>query len=368
MKTIKKTFFLAFMAVILNGCLGDSPTYRVENTVLIINEGNFGAAGNGSISYYNELTGAVEPNVLNKNLGAIIQSVAVSSSGEIYVVCNSADKIEIFDAFTGKALGSFNYPDSLSTPRYIAADGSRMFITNWGVGEEIAPKYKIYPNSYVLVIDPNSHQKARKIYCGSDAEELIHLNNKLYVATGEGVLVLDVNANYAKTLIPPPPGVFGGAKSFVLSDGGLLWVSYPDAQKLVAINFLNNNVVEGSYDMPLDWSGKIARNGTGTKIYSFTTEFEAVEPYPPLRGFIHEFDVQTRTKKPTPFFEGVEGSWFYSVGVSPFTGNVYTADVMGFSGDSRLIVLNSSGEIISTDKIVGVGTSGFHFLLFFREE
>jgi len=366
MKTIKNIFLLAFMAVILTACLDDSLVYYSDNVVVVVNQGNF-SAQDGSISYYYETTRKVENEILKKannntDLGAIIQSAIISRTGEIYVVCNNVDKIEVFNAFDGKALVSpFTNPAHLSTPRYIAAGGNKLYVTNWGEGVDNGFGWQVYPNAYVLVLRyDNTWIVDRKISCGSDAEEIINVNNKLYVATGGGVFVIDLNTE-AQTLISTPAG-FGGAKSFALSVGNLLWASYPDAQKLVAIN-LNDNTVQGDYEMPLDWSGKITGNHTGTKIYSFTTDFDAA--YAPEMAYIHEFDIDTKTSK--KFYKGGAGSWFYSVGVSPFTGNVYTADVNNFMENSRLIVLDSSGNKID-DQIVGIGTCGFHFLTFLKDE
>jgi DNA-binding beta-propeller fold protein YncE len=136
----------------------------------------------------------------------------------------------------------------------------------------------------------------------------------------------------------------------------------PEEQKLVAINLINNSV-QGVYDMPIDWSGKIANNYIGTKIYSFKTEFDAAT-YAPLWAAIYEFDVETKTNR--EFYRGVAGSWFYSVGVSPYTGNVYTADVNRFIGNSLLIALDPSGNKID-QKEVGVGTSGMRFMSFIKQ-
>ncbi|MCL2097513.1 MAG: hypothetical protein FWH23_01970 [Bacteroidales bacterium] len=349
METIKRFFLLAFVAVTLNACLGDPPVYRYDNIVIVINQGNF-TDQNGSISYYYEDTKEVKENVLNiangTTLGASIQSAEVSNTGALYLVCNYADKIEVFDISTGRAVASPFTGSDLSSPRYIAG-GNSLYITNWGEGVDNGSGWQIFPDSYVLALSyyNNNWVAGRKIPCGTSAEDIRNINNKLYVATEEGIAVIDVNNGDAIDLIIPPAGTFGGAKSFVQSKNNLLWASYPDAQKLVAID-LTNNSVQGAYDMPLDWMGPIACNYAGTKIYSCKD------------NSIFELDVDTKAFE--TFFTGVSGAYFYSIGVSPFTGNVYTANTK-FDGNSTLLVLSAEGNLID-QKTVGVGTCGFRFL------
>ena len=366
MKTIKSIFLLAFATVALTGCLGDPPVYHQENIAVIINEGNF-SDQNGSISYYYEESKVVENDILkrannNTDLGAIIQSVTLVSDGTMYVVCNSADKIEVFDVSNGKRLMTPYTGADLATPRYLTGDSHYLYITNWGEGVDGGFGWMTFPNAYVLVLDrSNNWATNRKIPCGSDAEEILYLNNNLYVATGEGVAVINPSTDQL-SLISTPAGLSGGAKSFALSAGNKLWVSYPDDQKLVAINLVDNSVV-GTYSMPLDWTGKITFNYAGTKIYSYKTEFDM--SYSPLWAAIYEFDVAGNSYK--EFYRGVGGSYFYSVGVSPNTDYVYTADVNSFMGNSRLIVLDASGNKID-ENTVGVGTSGMRFLSFLKQE
>jgi hypothetical protein len=357
MKVIKSIFVLAFMALISNSCLNDNTTIpQYDDFVVIINQGNYNDQ-NGSISYYNEITKEIENNILKRangnDLGAIIQSAEISSSGALYVVCNNKDKIEVFNVFTGKNMMSIT--TNLSSPRYLTGDGSRLYITNRGEGVSSGSGWKeVYPNAYVLVLNAsNNWAFDYKIPC-SDAEEIFQLNDRMYVASGEGITVINTNTSQKETIINT--GLQGGAMSMVVSKGYLLWASYPDEQKLVAINLMDHSV-QGIYNMPLDWMGQIAVNNSGTKIYSFQTEFD--NDWNPLQGVIYEFDVDSKSY--SEFYKGVRGSYFYSIGVSPFTNNVYTADVIGFKGNSRLLVLDASGNKID-QKDAGVGTCGFRFM------
>ncbi|MDR0294757.1 MAG: hypothetical protein LBH91_00985 [Prevotellaceae bacterium] len=362
MKTIKNIFLLAFMAVILNACLGDVTIPQYDDIVIVINEGNY-LSRNGDISYYSETTKEVKNKVLTgangiTSLGAIIQSAEVFTNGGLYVVCNNDDKIEVFNATTGKVWMQ-PYTAHLSTPRYITAGGGRLYITNRGEGvDEDGSGWLVYPHAYVLVLQSDSWSKVTEIPC-KDAEELFfhNIHNKLYVACREGVAVIDPNTNLVEKTLNN--GLFGGAKSLAVA-GGVLWASFPAEQKLLAINLTNDTVVD-DYPMQIDeFSGKIATNGA--KIYSFKSELNA--DWTPNKATIYEFDVNTKAA-PIVFVE-VTGAWFYSVGVSPFTGNVYTANV-DFENNSLMLVYDSFRNEIAR-KEVGIGTCGFRFLSLVMQE
>jgi hypothetical protein len=53
------------------------------------------------------------------------------------------------------------------------------------------------------------------------------------------------------------------------------------------------------------------------------------------------------------------GEYFYSIGVSPYTGNIYTAEV-SFTSNSLVKVFSPSGEI-KKSVTAGVGTSRYIF-------
>jgi DNA-binding beta-propeller fold protein YncE len=318
--------------------------------MMVVNQGNF-SEGNGTLAYYHETEQEIENNVLPYNLGAIIQSVAISSSnGNVFVICNNPSKIEVFNAVTREVLGTELFKDHLFDPRYMAMDDYYLYITNWGPAQDAGGEWLTHPASYVLRVDRYTGEVVDQILCGSDAEGIISTGSKVYVATGEGVVVLNSSGKIEKTITAPT--FTGGAKHLVTDANGQLWVSYP-GNGLLKINPQTGVAIE-EVDIPIDWmGGQIAINVEAGKIYTYETTFDA--SYEAQEAKIYELDIATKTYK-----EFATGTYFYSIGVSPATGNVYTAEVNNFSSNSELLVYNASGTLLRRH-LTGIGTCDFKF-------
>jgi DNA-binding beta-propeller fold protein YncE len=357
MTHIKRFFFLLLAGVcFLSACnLNSDPVeYTYDNVMLVVNQGNY-STGNGTVAYYHETERKIENNVLNYGLGAIIQSVAVASNGNVFVICNNPDKVEVFNAVTKEVIGTELFKNDLSTPRYMAMDDEYLYITNWGPAKDAGGGWMTYPNSYVLRINRYTGEADdEQIPCGSDAEEIISIGNKLYVAAGEGVVVIDKSSKTAVDTIIAPTFA-GGAKHFVIDQQERLWASYPNAYPdggLLKINLSTGEREEIA--IPIDWMGQIAINVNAGKIYTYKTTFN--ENYSAQEAKIHELDIATKEQK--VFAE--PGTYFYSIGVSPATGNVYTAEVNNFTSNSELLVYDATGKILDRP-LTGIGTCDFKF-------
>jgi DNA-binding beta-propeller fold protein YncE len=237
----------------------------------------------------------------------------------------------------------------------MAFDDNYFYITNWGQGEEVSPDWYIYPNSYVLVADRRTLEKVKDFPCGSDAEDIIVAGNKLYVATGEGVVVINKTSGDIEKTISASSTFTGGAKHFVVDGQNQLWASY-SGSGLLKINPLTDTAVE-EIPMPVDWMGQIAINVNAGKIYTYETDYNS------LASKIYELDIATKTHK-----EFASGTYFYSIGVSPATGNVYTAEVNGFTSNSRLLIYDATGALLDDSKLAGIGTCDFKFFSIVEKE
>jgi DNA-binding beta-propeller fold protein YncE len=359
MTHIKRFFFLVLAGVFfLSACnLNSDPVeYTYDNVMLVVNQGNF-QSENGTVDYYHETAKRIEKDVIKAandySLGANIQSVAISSaSGNMYVVCNEPDKVEIFDVITKLLVEADLFKDYLATPRYMAFDDNYFYITNWGQGEEVSPDWYIYPNSYVLVADRRTLEKVKEIPCGSAAEGIILVGNKLYVATGEGVAVINKTSGVKEKTIAAPTFTSGATRHFVVDGHNQLWASCP-GNGLLKINLLTDAATEVA--IPVDGMGgmTIAINVDADKIYTYETTFDAT--YTVLEAKIYELNIATGTHK-----EFASGTYFYSIGVSPATGNVYTAEVNNFSSPSELQVYRPDGTLLDSE-LTGIGTCDFKF-------
>jgi hypothetical protein len=350
----KQFFFLLFAGLCMSACNlnSDPTTYTYDNVMLVVNQGNF-SAGNGTLAYYHETDKTIENNVLPYDLGVIIQSVAISSNGNMFVICNNPGKVEVFDVVTKRAIGKDLFKTNLSDPRFMAMDNDYLYITNWGPSQDAGGGWMTYPNSYVLRVNRYT-EKVDSIPCGSDAEGIVSLDDKLYVAAKEGVVVINKSIQTVVTTITAPTFT-GGAKHLVVDKHGYLWASYPNAYPdggLLKINLVTGAVIE-EVPIPVDWMGQIAINVEADKIYTYKTTFDA--SYVAQEAKIYELDIATKTHKTF-----ATGTYFYSIGVSPATGNVYTAEVNNFSSNSELLVYDAAGTLLDR-QLTGIGTCDFKF-------
>ncbi|GHT65886.1 hypothetical protein FACS189452_00810 [Bacteroidia bacterium] len=354
---MKKNLFLVLLpALIAAGCIGESESrlWKTDVVAVVVNEGN-AAAKDGSINFYYEAYDSLLMNpIKNDAIQASIQSVAFTNGGALWFVCNNPDKIMVFDIETGN-YSPTAIKDSLRNPRYLAIYSDsyslsyNLFVTNKGA----AAGDGSFPDSYVLVYDLVSNSTfapTKRLSCGADAEGIVIVDGKIYVATGAGVKVFDVNnlANTPTTLAYT--STWGAAKQFVLDSLNNLWVSYSGGK----VQYINTQRVEAvsNKDIPLDaLSGNITLTRSGKHIISFVNEKDGAGADSVT---IYRTDVTSGTA--SPIFTGkynVRG-----INVNLFTGSIYVAAEQ--DGTSTLLLIKENGELLHR-KATGIGTKQFRF-------
>jgi hypothetical protein len=347
-------FFLLLAGLFVSACnLNSDPVnYTYDNIMMVVNQGGY-SERNGSLAYYHETDKKIENDVIktvnNYDLGAIIQSVAISANGNVFVICNTPGKVEVFDAITKRVIATELFKADLSDPRYMAMDNDYLYITNWGPAQDAGGGWKTYPDSYVLRVNRSSGNVVDRMLCGSDAEGIMSIGDSLYVAAGAGVIVIDKNTNAVVDTIVAPT-FMGGTKHLVVDQHDRLWASYP-GNGLLKIDIKTGASKEVA--IPVDWMGQIAINVKTDKIYTYQTTFDA--NYTAQEAKIYELDIATKMYK-----EFAKGTYFYSIGVSPATGNVYTAEVNDFKSNSELLVYDANGSLLDR-QLTGIGTCDFKF-------
>lgn len=357
MKKIFKSLLLAALLVIsFTSCTKDDPAPVVtfDKKVLIINQGNY-SEQSASLSLYDEntmqITNRVYETANGISIGATIVSGVISPQKEAYLVCNNPDKIEIIDATTGKTKSSFT--NGLASPRNLIFAGDKLYVTNWDYEHIVNGEgWWEYNKSYVAIYDAVTKALLGKILVGTDAEGLALFGTRLFVATKEGVVVVDVsNPAYPIIKTITASGVTGGAKHLAFDANYNLWASFP-SKGIVKINpsTATSSVV---VDVPVDsMDGFITAGDGGQKIYTYKTIFNS--NYEAVDASVYAVDVNTNTA--TKFFSG---TYFYGVGVSPSTGNLFTAEV-SFTSNSLLKVVGKDGALKSSAG-AGIGTSRYLF-------
>ena len=159
-------------------------TTHAQNRVLVANQGNF-SDGNGSVTLRHDLT---LTNNFVSDIGSIIQSIQIVDD-KLYVLANTAERIDIFDLTTGDQIGQI--PDVVS-PRYMTiSDNTRGFVTNL---------YKeLFAGGMVTVLDLEADTVITTIEVGDNPEGLVLAGKRLYVANnsfglGTTLSVIDVES------------------------------------------------------------------------------------------------------------------------------------------------------------------------------
>jgi hypothetical protein len=354
---MKKNLFLVLMpALVAAGCMGEGENtlWRTDVVTVVVNEGN-AAAKNGSINFYYEADSTLKTDpIKNDAIQATIQSATFTNGGTLWLVCNNPDKIMPFGVETGNYAPAIT--DSLRNPRHLAVYNNSyslsLFVTNKGA----AAADGSFPNSYVQVLtlnNGNTFTPTKRLACGPDAEGIIIVSNKIYVATGADVKVFDINYldNPPKTIAYT--STWGAAKQFVLDSLYNLWVSHSGGK----VQYINTQNVERvkEYDIPLDaLSGDIALTRNGKHIVSFVAEKDGAGADSVT---IYRTDVATGVA--SPIFTGkynVRG-----ISVNRLTSSIYVASAdKGATAKSTLLLINEDGKLLHSLE-TGIGTKQFRF-------
>ncbi len=360
---MKKNLFKLFLvipaaALMSVSCTKDNGPDNEDNKgkVLIINQGNF-TEQSSSISLYDENTNQIQNRFYETangvSIGATINSGYITPSGEAALVCNYPDKVVFLNPETGKDSG-YSITEGLVSPRNIVSSDNYIYITNWDSDHTVLPSGTWeFTKSYISIYSASTRALLRKVLVGSDAEGLLLYKGKLYVAAKQGLKVYDIDGN---NIIPEatvkPANFVNGARHIVVDRYNKIWVSFP-GDGLMQVNQANNEILS-TLNVPVDgMDGYITTDKSGDNIYTYCTTFDAT--YNPDEANIYKVNVANNS-----FGKLFTGTYFYGVGVSPVTGDVFTSEV-SFTSNSVLKVVASSDGTIRNSATAGIGTCRYLF-------
>lgn len=351
---LRLTPVLALATLIFSCTKDDVPVVPAQKMVMVLNQGNF-TEQSASISLYDETSGTLTNRAYEAanggiSIGATLISGWVDDSKKAFLVCNYPDKIEILDAKTA-VVSTSAITSNLSNPRAICGDNSNLFVSNWSTEYVVnANFFYEYINSYIAVYDAITHSFKKKIPVGTDAEGVLLYDNYLYVATKEGIVVIDATSpNFPIIKTIRHSSVTGSAKNLALDKNGKIWASFPE-KGLVKIDPITKTALSFT-EVPVDaMDGYICSDGDGSRILTYLTTFNS--SWMPESANIYAVDINSGLV--SILYTGI---YFYGVGSSSATGNIYTAEV-SFSSNSILKVLNSNG-IQQKSLTAGVGTARY---------
>jgi len=338
-------FTLVFLTfIILNGCNNSDdpiPKGKYDEGVLIINEGNFSDA-DGSLGFYDRSTDLFTSKIFEKEndhpFGGLMQSALIHQN-LIYLINNLGDRIEVADASTLASSGVIF--EGLSLPRYMVANGSKGYVSNWGPYNSNFES----PESFIAIINLETLMVDKTISVGSRPEGLFIDNGKVYVSSQSSnqISVIDLESDQIQT-IPAPFGT-----SFFFKNDSDLWLTTLDG-------ILVMNADRTDFDRTIsiaNFSGKVALNTTSNETYALTSNW--APDYSFTENEIVKINLTTGGQ--LPIFSDKN---LYGLGFDSRSGNIYIANSNAFTGNGTIIQINSNGKELGSFPS-GRGPNGFIF-------
>lgn len=164
---MKKIYFLILAFVI-------SFANAQTEGVLVLNEGGIGSS-TAEVSFIDNQS-VVTNNYFklknnNATLGDTGQDIKVFGD-KIFVVLNYSNTIKVINKSDFSLITTIS--TNLANPRYIAFNGNKAYVTNWGSGSSMT-------DDYVAVFNLNNYTHETNIPVGNGPEKIFSKDNKLYV-------------------------------------------------------------------------------------------------------------------------------------------------------------------------------------------
>ena len=338
-------FLLMPFLLALSSCEPEenSPGGKYSSGVFVINEGNFNEA-DGSVGFYDKESKTYSSDIFkaenDRPLAGTVQSYAIFNSVG-YIVVNNPDRIEVVNPETFKSTGSVT--EGLSIPRYFTAHAGKGYISNWG---PYASDFSS-PDSYIAVVDLTTLKVTKSIEVGSRPEQLVLINNTLYVASnGAGtVTVIDLTSESVTSTIP----VHFTPKCLVPGNDNILWVG--TGEGYAGINTTNNILTSDFSFENRTFTGNLVLNPAKNVIYVMEADYSSGN------YTILAFDANGIEVNGWPV---ITKKNLYGMEVDPENGNIYVADNNGFQGNGTIIIFDEDGTEIDNFP-AGRAPNGFLF-------
>jgi DNA-binding beta-propeller fold protein YncE len=349
-------FLIIVCSILLCSCVSDRPKPLDVATpnpragmVYAVCEGSLGN-GNAELTVYDSQSDSTFLSCFKSNnglaLGDIFQSIFVDSN-ELWLSVNNSDRITILNKSNYQQIGSI----SLSKPRYLvdAKDGTVL------VGS-------LYSNT-LYRISRQSKQIIQQVELPyKNIEGIIVEKEKAYVCCW------DINSKYLYEIAIPTLTLIdsfelgGFAPQAVVSDkNGKLWVSGGNILKEVPTYLncidVNKKTVVKNFDFGIQTDVlKPCMNLTKDSIYVILDNQKDAH----AQNGVYKFSIDASTFPTKPFWLASRFQYYWALGVSPISGNVYVGDPKGFIQKSQVSIINPDGILLNTF-LTDLGISSFYF-------
>jgi len=229
-------------------------------------------------------------------------------------------------------------------------------VSCWSAPDDMTAWVWTYSNSYLAEIDLNTKTKTRNIRCGNEAEGMYIKGNSLYVAVADGVEVYTLPAVTLSKKITTST-IFATARQIAEDKNGKIWVSFNGygggAVGFAVINPSTQSVEREITLTAIDDYGKFALSkDKSTVLYAVPT----VEFWVTIASDIFTINVDSYAVSATPIISGTSLS---TIGVNPWNGDIYTADI-DYTSNNYLLIYDQNGAQKGSE-LVGVAPQKFVF-------
>ena len=346
---------LICLLCVLVSCVKDAPPVRNTTApvnkkgVYIVCEGAYGS-GNGSLYFYNPLTGIVFGDVYSgangHPPGDVFQSMT-RIGGRYFMAINNSQKVIVTDTGTLKLISVIKIPfprnilPVSNTTAYISTlFSNKVYVLNTTAATVqdsiIMPTanpegmciYDHYAfictwdtatqNIYKVDITTNKIMQTIKVAGYAPHNALIDKEQKLWVLSGNKTK----GKGAAWTIIDPSSGNI--LNSFIFPAGA-------DPIKPV-FNYTKDTL----YYIEPDYNGGVTNNG------------------------IYRMGITAQSLPSQPFVAAQANQYFWAIGIDPATGYIYTGDPKGFNQSGVVTIYRQDATAISSFK-VGIGPGAFYF-------
>ncbi len=155
----------------------------------LLNEGNMGS-NKATLDYFDYETGTYSKNIFAERNPGVVQELGDVGNdiqiygNKLYAVINCSNLIEVMDVETAKHITSITVPNC----RYIVFNKGYAYVSSYAGPVKIDPNARL---GYVARIDTATMIVTDTCTVGYQPEEMVIVNNKLYVANSGGYRVPD---------------------------------------------------------------------------------------------------------------------------------------------------------------------------------
>ncbi len=340
-----RNYIYIFIVLILYSCIKDKPkepintniTINTGQTVLVINEGNFGW-GTGSISLYDPQSKVVIEDYYqqknNTSVGNVCQSIT-RYNNNYYIVVNNSNKILVVNSTDFIKTATIT---GLNSPRYLLPiTFNKAYVSD------------LYANS-IQIIDLISNTISGSIPCMRGTEQMIEIYGKAFVTNTNSNYCYVINTS--NDIITDSINIGKNGASICLDKNSKIWVltsgdtNFNQPGKLTKINPITLQIEQSLLFNTNDNPSKLCINKTKDTLYY-------------LNNGVYQFPIVSNNLNQTPLIN--QGpKLYYGLGVNPNDYTIYVSDAIDYVQKSKIEIYKPNGSLV-TKFNAGIISNGFMF-------